>query len=146
MLTDVQLNATMDRDVTRITCYYQEHHRILVMCLCECLTTCNDHVRRRKSLPWAITKCKSPVKYGRLAPDIRVNLTDVSQPPTTRHKISDRLLCTNKECCTLAFPPNTTLTLPILSLTNITPAVTYTFLQASPPPGSLPAPTNRYCP
>jgi hypothetical protein len=121
-------------------CYYQEHHRIRVMCLSKCLTTCNDHVRRRKSLPWAITKCKSPAKDIRLAPDIRVNLTDLSLPPTIQHKISDRLLCTHKECCTPALLPNITLTLAILSLTNITPAGTYTFLHASPPAGSLPAP------
>jgi hypothetical protein len=125
----------MDRGVTRITCYYHEHHRILVMCLSNCITTCNDHVRRRKSLPWAITKCKSPAKYIRSPPDIRVNLTDLSQPPTTQHKISDRLLCTTRSC-TLSLPPNITLTLPILSLTNLTPAVTYTYLYvASPPPG-----------
>ncbi len=79
------MNATMDSGVTRIMCYYQEHHQILVMCLSKYLTTCNDYVRQRKSLPWAITKCKSPTKYVRLAPDIRVNLTDLSQPPTTQH-------------------------------------------------------------
>jgi hypothetical protein len=73
----------------------------------------------------------SPAKYVRSPPDIRVNLTDLTQPPTTQLKISDRLLCTNTECCTLALPTNITLTLPILSLTNLTPPA---FLQASPRP------------
>jgi hypothetical protein len=89
----------MDRGVTRIICYYQEQDRILVMCLSNCphVMTMSDEERVSHG---PLQKCKSPAKYLRSPLDTRVNLTDLAQPPT---------LCTNKECCTLALPPNITL-------------------------------------
>jgi hypothetical protein len=65
----------------------------------------------KKSPPLAITKCKSPANYVRSPPDIRLNLTGSSRPPTTQQQNLWQFIMHQEWVCTLAFLPNIILTL-----------------------------------